>query len=338
MDAAQMNQAMVELQQELIRMRTLQRNNEGVVHGLQAQLAALVPLPVHAAIGPAAAAPVRMMTAKPPVIHTYDGSKNLDEWLLLLRQQERWYAMVADADRLRLAAAYLAGPALAWLESDITVVGGTWVAFEAALRARFQPITSAETARAKMITLVQGSSSVHEYVSSFNTLLAALPNQDAETTLHHFLRGLKPHTREMIRMAGVATLAEAMVRAVRIGNPMPIAGASSSSAMDLSAMDFAAQSEQTELVASITETVLAAMQRSSVRSHGSGAGAYKGGQGASFGDRPRPLRGPPQIDGMTVDQVKAYMDAGKCFYCGVPGHMSRNCPKKAAASASSSGK
>lgn len=325
MDPAQMQAAMQSMQLQL---REVYKQNQDAalqVSKLEAAAAALVPLP-------GAPGQARTGAARPQPIPLYDGSKGLPEWLLALRQQDRWYGYVHEADRLRLALAYLSGAALAWSESaEGKIAIQTWDLLEAGLIARFQPITSEELARAKIFSIVQGPMSAQEYVSAYNTLLAALPDQDPKTTLHNFLRGLKTHTRELLRAQGVKDYAAATVMAVRIGNPMPVAGATSSSApMDLSAMEAGdMEIDQADLIATITHEVLAAMQRQPVRSHGSGTGAYKGAQG---GGAPRPPRGLPSHDGLSPTEVRAYLDAGKCFSCGQTGHTRYSCPKKAAVS------
>lgn len=292
------------------------------------------------AAGVAAAAAVPLPggrgAARPPHLPTYDGSKGLDEWFLALRQQDRWYGYQDAPSRLRLATAYLAGPALAWYEFTYpaAAVPVDWATFEAALRARFQPITSAETARAKLITISQGSMSVQDYVSAFNTLLAALPApHDEAMNLHLFLRGLKPHTREMLRAKGVADYKEAITMAVRVGNPMPVAASSSSSsAMDLSAIEDRSPTAPKDSVEAFASLLLAAIQsRMPVRNHGSGSGSGKA-QSTSSGWGPNTVRGgpPSRVEGLTPRQAQAYYDADRCFHCGGIGHRRYDCPKKAA--------
>jgi hypothetical protein len=327
MTLADMQAAMHELHTELTKVRTLQRDGATMIVALQAAAAAG---------GAPPAAPAARIKGKAPTMATYDGSKGLDEWFLALRQQDAWYGYTTEAERLHLARGYLAGAALSWLESPAGIIArDDWALFSAGLKARFQPITSEELARAKIFAIVQGSSTVHAYVSAFNGLLAALPAQDEATTLHNFLRGLKPAIREQIRISGTTTYLAAQEKAVRIGNPLPVAGSSSGGdAMDLSAMEASSPMDSGDLVATITHEVLAAIQRQSVRSHGSGTGAYRGAPGASNSGAPRPPRGLPTHDGLSSTDVKAYLDAGKCFSCGKTGHTRYSCPKKSASSSS----
>jgi hypothetical protein len=300
MTIEQMQVAMQEMHTELTNVHMLQRDGATMIVALQAAAAA-------------GGAPPARIKGKAPMMATYDGSKGLDEWFLALRQQDAWYGLATEAERLDLAHGYLAGAALSWLESPAGVLArGDWALFAAGLKARFQPITSEELARAKIFAIVQGSSTVHAYVSAFNGLLAALPAQDEATMLHNFLRGLKPAIREQIRISGTSTYLAAQEKAVRIGSPLPVASSSAGGdAMDLTAMKASSTMDSGDLVASITHEVLAAIQRQSVRSHGSGTGAYRGAPVASSSGAPRLPRSLPTHDGLSSTDVKAYLDAGK---------------------------
>jgi hypothetical protein len=265
-----------------------------------------------------------------PAVH-YDGYKPaLDDWFAVMRKQFDWYGIATDVARIGTAAAHLDGPAFEWWEHPTGAAPATYADFEAGLRTRFQPVTSAETARSKLFALAQGRSSINEYVSAFRRLLVSVPNTDAETQLFQFLRGLNDKTREQIRAQGVVTLDAAIAMAVRVGTPMPSAGSASSSAMDLSAL-LAAMQVAPESASSSTDEpvtlamVLAAIQQSGrgpVRSHGSGKS--HGAQGASSGySGPRPL---PRIKGFSEEKIRKYMDEDRCFRCHEKGHGSRKCP------------
>src|SRR6185295_10100537 len=114
----------------------------------------------------------------------------LDDWLARMRQQFEWYGIGSgdDAARIRFAAGYLSGAALDWWEHSQSKPT-TWADTEQALRTRFQPVTSADSARAKMHALVQGRSPVQDYVSAFRRLLVAVPTMGDDDRLFLFLRG-----------------------------------------------------------------------------------------------------------------------------------------------------
>jgi hypothetical protein len=324
-------QALQQMQQQ---MQIMQAQHAQQIQQLQGAAAAAAVAVAHAPAAAAAPPAHGGMRIAPPA--HYDGDKPaLDDWLAAMRQQFAWYGINTDAGRVGTGAAHLAGPAFEWWEHPL---GGaapvTWMAFEAGLRARFQPITSAEAARAKLFVLVQGRSSINDYVAAFRRLLVSVPNTDADTALFQFLRGLNDKTREQIRAQGISTLDAAITMAVRVGTPMPSSAASSSSAMDLSALLATMQmgSESTPSTSEEPVTlamVLAAIQQSGrgpIRSHGSGQSNSRGAQGASGGySGPRPL---PRIKGFSDDKVRKYMAENRCFGCDKVGHGTRECPSR----------
>jgi hypothetical protein len=310
--------AFLQMQQQMQQMQ--QQHAQQI---LQLQNAAAVAQAAAAAPAARAHGGMRLL----PAAH-YDGNKPpLDDWFASMRKQFDWYAINTDAGRIGIGAAHLDGPAFEWWDHPTGALPATWAAFEAALRTRFQPITSAETARMKLFGLTQGRSSINDYVAAFRRLLVSVPNTDAETTLFQFLRGLNDKTREHIRSQGISTLDAAINMAVRVGTPMPSSGASSSAAMDLSALLAAVQTSPDAAPSEEPVTlamVLAAIQQSKgpVRSHG--AGSSRGAQGASGGvSGPRPL---PRIKGFSEDKVRKYMEENRCFGCDKIGHGSRECP------------
>jgi hypothetical protein len=266
--------------------------------------------------------------ARGPEIAKYNGSTpSLDTWFSSLKQQFEFHAVNTDAGQLRIAAVYLVGPALDhWQRPPGGVVPDTYAKFQAALRLRFQPVTSEETARSKLLVITQGRSTIHEYTSAFSALVAAIPDVDAATQLHLFLRGLQESTRNVIRsQLASPTLAEAMVMAVRIGTPMQSLGSSSSSssaAMDLSMLEVEGNAPDQRLV----DAVLAAMDVRAAYGGGKGGGDRRGAQGANGrnSDHER-RRGPPVIKGLTEAQVVTHMNENRCFGCHEIGHGSRDC-------------
>jgi hypothetical protein len=257
-----------------------------------------------------------------------------------MRQQFEWYGIGSgdDAARIRFAAGYLSGAALDWWEHS-PAQPTTWADAEKALRTRFQPVTSADSARAKMHALVQGRSPVQDYVSAFRRLLVAVPTMGDDDRLFLFLRGLHPAIATQLRVQGVATLDAAVAMAVRIGSlrdmgaaPSP-SSTPSSDAMDINAMldgvegleqetDAPADSGDAPVTRAEFQQLLNAM-RDERRPGGAGRGGGAGGNRGRF--QPR---GPPRIAHLTPQQVSEYMDAGKCFGCGSKDHQSRQCPKR----------
>jgi hypothetical protein len=314
MDAAAMGLAMQQLQQHMIAM---QQHRADDIHRHAEEIRLLRADAAAAAAAAAAhALPMGAMMRLPPAA-LYDGyTPPLDEWLSAMRQQYAWYGWVGDADRIRAGSAHLAGPALEWWQHLLpAALPTTLTLFEAGLKARFQPVTSAETARTKLLSLTQGRTSINDYVSTFRRLLLSVPDTDAETLKHLFLRGLNDRTREMLRASGVATLDAAITMAVRVGTPMPAdagappAASSASDPMDLNAMNVRASVDAPVMHSELT-LLLAAMQHKN---------NYRGGAAAPGLSRPSEA-------GFTPQRLEEYMNAYRCFGCHETGHGLRACP------------
>ena len=89
---------------------------------------------------------------------------------------------------MRLPTSVLAGDAWDWWAHLGAAAPAGWTALVDALRARFQPVTSAETARAKLASLAQGKASVNEYISAFRRLLVAVPTMGVSGGLSRHLK------------------------------------------------------------------------------------------------------------------------------------------------------
>ena len=311
----------------------------------QQQHAAPVAAAAHAA--PRSAAP------RLPPPGCFDGTASrLDDWVADLRQQFEWYHTAADDDRIRFACGFLRGAARDWWThlADGAAQPATWDAMVAALRARFQPVTTAETARAKLLALSQGKASVHDYVAAFRRLLVAVPKMDEDDRLFQFTRGLQPAIATQLRVQGVKTLDAAIEMATRIGSvkdmhamgasALPVAASSAAHApspMDLDALLTEGveglEPAETSSITAATDApitraefqqLLNAMREQRSRAPMRGAGA-SGGSRAQQQGKPRAL---PTISHLSPAQVKEYMDANKCFSCGSTDHINRFCPTK----------
>jgi hypothetical protein len=279
-----------------------------------------------AARGAAAAAPAPRL-APPPA---FAGRPNtLDAWLSRMTQQFAWYRYATDAHeaRIRLAATSYEGAALDWW-INLAQQPQTWDALVLLLRSRFQPVTAATTARARLLTLTQGRGSVHEYVNAFRNLLVSVPDMAEADRLFHFKRGLREHIAMQLTVQGVDTLSAAIDTAVRIGSAHPgsygsAAGSSSGHApMELDAMfDNVEGLEPSTADAPITRAELQQYLLAAMRDHRRSP-ASSGAAGS------RPPRGPPKVPHLSEAQVKEYMATGKCFGCGSTAHAARQCPKR----------
>jgi hypothetical protein len=300
----------------------------------------------------AAAAP---HSARPrlPAPAAFDGAASkLDEWRADLLQQFDYYAITSDAERLRFAAGHMRGAARDWWTYlEAAARPATWDALIVALRARFQPVTTATTARAKLHALSQGKASVHAYVSAFRALLVAVPDMGDADRLFAFQRGLQPAIALQLQVHGVTTLESAIAMATRIGSfgdahaasraafgPSAAAPSSASAPMDLSNVEGFDQNEPqdtgtTEGTQGESIAELRAEMRQMLNAMRAQRGGHSGGRGgpagAGAGARGGFSSNLPRIPHLSPLQVKEYMDAGKCFVCGATEHRSRDCPKRA---------
>ena len=334
MDAAQFAQVMAQAAAESkAQIQAMQQHH---AHQMQ-QLAAQVAAAAAPAAAPAlAAGPPRGQRLAAP--SPFEGSSStLDDWMASMQRQFEFYNM-PEGERVRFASAHLHKSAWDWW-STIALANrpNSWAALKVALIARFQPVTSAETARAKLIALSQGKQSINEYVDHFRRLLARIPDMGLADQLFQFIRGLRPALATQLRIQGVITIEDAINLAVRVGSLSDMGASqqsqpsSSSSPMDLDAIEgleadtSAASVGEAPVTRAEFQQFLNAL-RDGRRTGGAGSNNSSSSNSGNSG-RFVP-RGPPIIPHLTPDQVKEYMDSGKCFGCGSKDHRSRQCPKR----------
>jgi hypothetical protein len=268
-------------------------------------------------------------------LREYDGAagNKLDAWLDELGAAIDLYEL-NGREATRFAVSRLRDAACQWWNA-LGAAGQAPIhdakALAAALRGRFQPITSERVAREQLRSLQQGSRSVNEYISDFQRLCALLPDMSAADTLFSFESGLAAHLAEKLRIHGVSTLQEAIAMAARVGGLMQ-GGATPKSSLHMMESDDAAAAMEERISRAVTER-LYAMQA------GSGMGAktqtqigyqgqhQRGGRGGARGG----FRGgsrfpPPVVPGVSEQVVRQRMEAQQCVRCGVEGHRSPGCP------------
>src|SRR5680860_1011144 len=310
-------------------------------HDIQQQVAAAVWTQLQqqqqiAAAAPAVAAAPQAPRPRLPAPAAFDGAASrLDEWRADLQQQFEYYGTHSDAERLRFAAGFIKGAARDWwVHLTDAARPATWDAFLVALRTRFQPVTTATTARAKIQMLTQGKMSVHDYTSAFRALLVAVPNMGEEDRLFNYQKGLNHQIALQLNVHNINTLEEAIAMASRVGSfgdahaagrAAPSASSSSSSApMDLGNTEDREEDADAAAVPRAVAELRAEFREmlnamSNIRGGRGGAGASsRGGFSSNL----------PRIPHLRPMQVKEYMDAGKCCVCGSTEHRSRDCPKR----------
>lgn len=290
----------------------------------------------------------------------YDGAPGakLDEWLQELGRAIRLFRL-NDAEAVDFGMSRLVGAALQW-SLALTAAQQASIADAAslatALRQRFQPITSDRLAREQLRSLRQGSRGINDYIADFQRLHALLPDMSEKDTLFAFESGVGGAIAMKLREHGVATLADAIALAARIGG-LSAAAASSPSSVSSShsfgrqssnasahQMEFDNGSEDS-LEERVTRTVLNALQSQQQQPASSGVGAktqtQRGyqqdrsnrggvqqssrGRGGRYGGAPRP---PPviTIPGVPDEVIQERRAAKQCLRCGSGDHFSYACP------------
>lgn len=343
-------------QQQAAHQRELQQQQQAFLAQMQLLMQQQQQPQQQAAAAPpaAAAAPPSRPGPRLAPPSLYDGRANtLDDWFSELRRQFDWYGVHDDAGRIRIAAAHLGTTARDWWDHlAASARPADWASLQDALRRRFQPVTTGEAARARLMALSQGKASVHDYVSAFRRLMVAVTGMSEVDRLFHFTRGLRPAIATQLRIHNVQSVDDAIDMAVRIGalGEMAVqqAGAvapggagvhGGATAMDLDALanvegleretddGCSSSSASASPDAPVTRSDLHALLNALREERR--AQPSRGNRG---GRNQRP-RGLPTVPHLSEQQVREYLDAGKCFGCGVKtdgpgGHYSNRCPRR----------
>ncbi len=300
----------------------------------------------------AVAAPTSRFAKKEPRaqdLREYDGASGakLDAWLDELGAAVDLFRL-NGGEAVDFAASRLRGAARQWWNALGTAGKSPLVdaaMLAAALRTRFQPVTSERVAREQLRSLKQGARNVNDYIADFQRLHTVLPDMSQNDALFAFESGLSAHLAEKLRVQGVTTLQEAIGLAARVGGLMQSAvgrnaaahqmsvddGENSASRLDrieaaLNALSSGAQGGSGVGMGAKTQTQRGYQQE---RNAG-GRGSNRGGRGGRFGGGwPR---GPPVVPGVSADTVKQRLDAQQCVRCGGNGHRSPACPNAISAS------
>jgi hypothetical protein len=285
-------------------------------------------------------------------LQEYDGASGakLDDWLKQLAMTARLYHLSAQ-ESVDFAGSRLRGAALDWWlalgDTELAAIGNS-ITLAAALRARFQPVTAARTAREQLDKLQQGSRGINDYIADFQRLSTqiGLASLGEENALYAFERGLRRDLAVELRKQGVATLREAIALAARVGGLLQqVAAPQSRGTAAVNLMDID-DDGSASLDHRIQQAVLNAMQArdnggmaaktqthrgyTQERGRGGGRGGSQSGRGGRFGGRP-PM-GTPTIPGVPAAVVEQRRAAGQCYRCGSGEHQGRQCPNATSAS------
>ena len=312
-----------------------------------------------AAVAPAAAT-VRRKEPRLSDLAEYNGAggDKLDAWLAELRRCARYYQL-SGSDAVEFAAARLRDTADIWWSTELSAAEQAAIAgvdtLAAAMRARFQPVTTARVAREKLHALQQGGRHVDEYIAEFSKLRAQVTDMAEPDARAQFVRGLR---RELaVKLEDIdwesMPLAALIAKAARIGGRCAAAQPAAGRSVAVNQMDIDESAATPSLDDRIAKAVLNAMQSlqsggmgaktqtqrgyDNERAGGSRGGARggHGGRGGRFGGRGGGSSGSSNgisIPGVPSDVVEQRRAAGQCFRCGDSQHQSRHCPNATSAS------
>jgi hypothetical protein len=282
-----------------------------------------------------------------PAPPSYDGraAGGVDTWLRELRKQFAWYgaSLDSDAERIRFGSAHLSGVALDWWESIDGQQPTSWLLFEEALRTRFQPVNSADAARAALTTLQQGPRQpVHEYTTEFRRLLVALPRMEEGDRIYRYVAGLQPRLAGLVRMQAPATLANAIAYAARVdglssGEVVPPVSAAQAGASGGGAIGPATNSQPMELSHAMLQECVRECMRDQILMHAQlnalsssrQSGGLRPGASSSSSSSSLSASSPFRVPSMSAGEFAERREQGLCFLCGKGGHRKFDCPQRA---------
>lgn len=178
---------------------------------------------------------------KIPAPRTFGGETgvSVDEWIDDMSKQFVHYSQYFRTDTLKIdhALMYVHTKVTNWYQSssvDRLAAGRvirTWVEFVAALRERYQPVSSSMAARSKLDRMVQ-TGNVQSYAQYFYSNMTYITDMSSADQVHQFTRGLKPAIKFEVVKLKVRTLTDAVQAAIAAEAYMPNgSGAASSSSL-----------------------------------------------------------------------------------------------------------
>ena len=264
--------------------------------------------------------PPRLSQPSRPLDKRYEGAGGieLDDWIGATRRTIAFYTGLDGASAVRFLATGLDGAAASFFD-ELNAPPTDAEALYSALRKRFQPVNSEETARRELDGLRQGQLSVNDYTTRFRQLVARLPTDSAPTRIFQYCRGLQAAIEDKIAQAEPQpmTLDAVISLAARLEGR---AGSSRKNGNQLSA------AELEELPASVAQ-LNALLDKAVSRGAAAAKAAYD--TRANRGSNPR---GDPlwKVVGLTYEEGQKRRSTNACMHCGVVGHIYRDCVNRLA--------
>jgi hypothetical protein len=288
-----------------------------------------------------------------PSAFTGTASSNAEQWLVEL---ERYFLVVnlgeSDPRRAQLASTYLKDAASGWYASQVKEptfgASPSWALFKERFLARFRPLAASRMARIAIRNL-RCRHRVAGYAQEFQKQMQLIPDMSVADQLEFFISGLPEHIAQETDRERPETLSDAMEAAQRVelmmtsrraangrpsyGRTVPYmrggGGTDAGDRMDLSAMygpsaDGGADADFSYDYYDRDDGAFSSQYVNFMSHRGRGGQGMRPSRGGRGGQRSGHA-GPE----MSQEKFDKLSKAGLCFHCEQPGHLARNCPKKA---------
>jgi hypothetical protein len=293
---------------------------------------------------PQAPRPAAHLKISAPSVFKGEMGFTVDDWITEMEQQFVFYGNTGfprEEDKIRFALAYLRGSAMNWWkhEADKEAATTSWAEFVKRLHGRFRPVQAAAIARQRLDKLHhKAGHSVNAYANAFQVTMTPITDMGPADQVHHFVKGLLPHVAAKVYEKAPKDLRaaiDAAVSAEAMGNfgrsaAHTASHSSSSTPMDLNAVEQESHENDSELAASAAATTLSAdsvvrallakMEAMEHRLLALSAPASKVFDNrGDAGDK---------VPGLKAEDIDRLRREGKCFRCKQSGHMKRDCPRR----------
>ena len=257
------------------------------------------------------------------------GGLDLDAWIRRARQNLSFYRGLAALDAVVWLATGLEGAAADWFAevSNTDAAPKSPDELFAGMRARFQPVNSAEVARRDLDSLTQGKLSVNDYVTRFRQLIAHLPKVDEDTRMHMFRKGLRAAIEDKIDAMDPqpSTLEKVIAVAARLEGRAQASGRGASEGVAN-----IEPGQQLVTLDQISAIVDQAVSRATAAAAPGGARPgydSRRDRGANKRSESTPMW---KRVGLTPEEGQRRMATGLCLWCSKTGHIMRDCSDRAA--------
>ncbi|XP_074572635.1 uncharacterized protein LOC141829120 [Curcuma longa] len=247
-----------------------------------------------------------------------------------------FYTACSEWEKVELAAFHLRDEAEIWWATQRTIIGEqniTWARFREIFESQYFPLSYQMTRRQEFQSLQQKGRTVMEYNADFSRLARFCPELVAEdrSRMLQFVQGLDGHLQVKIAGFGLSSYREALDRALLI-----------ESAQQRAFGDRKKSKQQAQSSAQSQQPQTSGQQRGGRRESGqttSGASSKPPKTGQSSSGRSQSSRKDQKKSGKDTyctrcgakDHLISACSLGQsvCYYCKLPGHLSRDCSLKA---------